>query len=66
MSANTCANEAYEVFLFMNQQGQYQVPTIQNHTAKTLLHSFQPAEQQDYSDIPASSMLNDTPEGIQQ
>jgi spore coat protein CotF len=66
MSANTCANEAYEVFLFMNQQGQYQVPTMQNHTAKTLLHSFQPAEQQDYTENPASSLLNDTPDGIQQ
>jgi spore coat protein CotF len=65
-SANTCANEAYEVFLFMNQQGQYQVPTIQNHTAKTFLHSYQPAEQQDYSESPTPGLFNDTPDGIQQ
>ena len=37
-----CVNQAYEVFLFMNQQGQYQIPTIKDHTAKTYLHSFQP------------------------
>jgi spore coat protein CotF len=70
MSANTCANEAYEVFMFMNQQGQYQVPTILNHTAKTFLHTFQPIEQQASNDKAsentASSLLNDTPEGIQQ
>jgi spore coat protein CotF len=42
-SAANCANQAYEVFLFMNQQGMYQVPTLRSHTAKTLLHSYQPA-----------------------
>lgn len=36
-------NGAYEVFLLMNQQGQYQVPTLNDHTAKTFLHTFQPA-----------------------
>jgi spore coat protein CotF len=73
MSANTCANEAYEVFLFMNQQGQYQVPTMQNHAAKTFLHSFQPVEQQDNSsndttseNTTAPNLYSDTPEGIQQ
>ena len=40
--AMTCANQAYEVFLFMNEQGMYQVPTMQDHTAKTYLHSYQP------------------------
>ena len=44
--ANACAHQAYEVFLWMNQQGQYQVPTIQDHTAKTFLHSYQPAQPQ--------------------
>lgn len=42
--AVTCANQAYEVFLFMNQQGTYQVPTMNDHTAKTFLHTYQPAE----------------------
>ncbi|MDB4866482.1 MAG: spore coat protein [Cohnella sp.] len=43
-SAATCANQAYEVFLFMNQQGAYQVPTMNDHTAKTFLHSYQPTD----------------------
>ncbi|HUC94159.1 MAG TPA: spore coat protein [Paenibacillus sp.] len=42
-SAATCMNQAYEVFLFMNEQGLYQVPTLKDHTAKTLLHRYQPA-----------------------
>lgn len=41
--AVACANQAYEVFLYMNQHGQYQVPTMQDHTAKTFLHTYQPA-----------------------
>lgn len=40
--AITCANQAYECFVLMNQQGQYQVPTMNDHTAKTFLHSYQP------------------------
>ena len=40
--AITCYNQAYETFLFMNQQGTYQVPTLQDHTAKTMLHSYLP------------------------
>ncbi|MFD0698619.1 spore coat protein [Paenibacillus sp. GCM10027628] len=39
ISAN---QHAYDTFLLMNQLGQYQVPTIQDHTAKTFLHAFQP------------------------
>lgn len=42
----TCANQAYEVFVYMNQQGLYQVPTMQDHTAKTYLHSYQPSQEQ--------------------
>lgn len=44
--ANICAEQAYEAFLWMNQQGQYQVPTMQDHTAKTFLHSYQPMQPQ--------------------
>jgi spore coat protein CotF len=40
--AITCFNQAYEIFLLMNQQGGYQVPTLQDHTAKTVLHAYQP------------------------
>ncbi|MFD2671098.1 spore coat protein [Marinicrinis sediminis] len=43
-SAVTCANEAYEVFMYMNQKGTYQIPTMKDHTAKTYLHAFQPAQ----------------------
>lgn len=40
--AVTCANQAYETFLYMNRAGMYQVPTLQDHTAKTFLHAYQP------------------------
>lgn len=43
-SAINCANQAYELFILMNQRGLYQVPTMQDHTAKTYLHSYQPVE----------------------
>ncbi|WP_462413307.1 spore coat protein [Neobacillus sp. Marseille-QA0830] len=43
--AVNCANQAYEVFLFMNQQGYYQIPQLKDHTAKTLLHSYQPVSE---------------------
>lgn len=38
-----CARQAYETFLFMNENGLYQVPTMQDHTAKTFLHAYKPA-----------------------
>ncbi|MFC4767354.1 spore coat protein [Effusibacillus consociatus] len=40
-----CANEAYEVFNYMNHRGWYQVPTMNDHTAKTMLHHYQPIPQ---------------------
>lgn len=43
--AVNCAHQAYETFLFMNQNGIYQVPTMQDHTAKTYLHSYEPNPQ---------------------
>lgn len=42
--AINCANQAYEVFVYMNRNGQYQVPTMNDHTAKTFLHSYQPMQ----------------------
>ncbi|ADG07047.1 spore coat protein [Kyrpidia tusciae] len=44
--AVTCAQHAYETFLFMNQKGWYQVPTLLDKTAQTLLHTYQPIGQQ--------------------
>jgi spore coat protein CotF len=44
--AIVCSNQAYETFLWMNRQGQYQVPTLQDQTAKTFLHTYQPAQTQ--------------------
>ncbi|GIM45062.1 coat protein F [Collibacillus ludicampi] len=41
-SANACAHQAFEVFQYMNQKGWYQVPTLETHTAKTMLHRHQP------------------------
>jgi hypothetical protein len=40
-AANTCNYQAYEVFHYMNARGMYQVPTMNDHTAKTMLHSYQ-------------------------
>lgn len=42
--AVTANQNAYDTFLLMNQLGQYQVPTMQDHTAKTFLHAFQPTQ----------------------
>lgn len=44
-SSIACADHAYETFLFMNQQGTYQVPTMNDHTAKTFMHSYQSYQQ---------------------
>jgi spore coat protein CotF len=46
--AFVCANQAYEVFLYMNRRGQYQVPTMQDHTAKSFLHAYQPMSEMVY------------------
>lgn len=43
--ALACADAAYETFLIMNELGQYQVPTMNDHTAKTFLHTYQPTNQ---------------------
>jgi len=43
-AANSCANEAYELFLALNAQGTYQVPSMHDHTAKTYLHPYQASD----------------------
>jgi spore coat protein CotF len=40
-----CAQQGYEVFHYMNQKGLYQVPTMNDHTAKTMLHHYVPVPQ---------------------
>lgn len=39
--ANSCNYQAYQVFDYLNARGMYQVPTLNDHTAKTMLHSYQ-------------------------
>ncbi|WP_051348655.1 spore coat protein [Peribacillus kribbensis] len=41
-SAVNCADQAYEVFLYLNGQGIYQVPELDPNTAKSFLHSYVP------------------------
>lgn len=50
--AVTCSNQAYEVFLYMNERGIYQVPKMNDQTAKTFLHSYQPAMQMQQQGAP--------------
>jgi spore coat protein CotF len=40
--ANSCAEQAYELFQYMNAKGYYQVPTLQNQTMQTLMDVYQP------------------------
>lgn len=41
-SSIICTNQAYEVFMYLNQKGMYQVPTMEADTARYYLHSYQP------------------------
>jgi len=41
-SAVNCAEQAYEVWQFMNQMGYYQVPTMKQMTTDTVLQTYQP------------------------
>lgn len=38
---NSKLNMAYETFQYMNQQGYYQVPTLQDNTTQTIVNSYQ-------------------------
>lgn len=38
---NSKLNMAYETFQYMNQQGYYQVPTLQDNTTQTIVDSYQ-------------------------
>lgn len=39
--ANSCAEQAYELFTFMNQRGMYQVPTMQQQTQDNFMNIYQ-------------------------
>lgn len=39
--ANSCAEQAYEIFSFMNQRGMYQVPTMQQQTQDNFINIYQ-------------------------
>lgn len=40
--AVSCSEQAYETFNYMNQKGMYQVPTMQDRTQNTLMHTYHP------------------------
>jgi spore coat protein CotF len=46
--AVNCAEQAYEVWQFMNQKGYYQVPTMKEETTNTVLNSYQNAANVNY------------------
>lgn len=41
--AINCAEQAYEVWQYMNQKGWYQVPTMRETTTSTMINTFAPA-----------------------
>jgi spore coat protein CotF len=43
--ANSCAEQAYELFQYMNQKGYYQVPTLNEQTTQTMTGMYQPVSQ---------------------
>ncbi|MEK5324289.1 spore coat protein [Aeribacillus sp. FSL M8-0254] len=44
--AKNCAEQAYEVWQYMNQKGYYQVPVFQQNTAQAIINHYQPAGNQ--------------------
>lgn len=40
-AANSCQQMAYECFQFMNANGLYQVPQLEDHTMQTMMEAFQ-------------------------
>lgn len=42
-TALNCAEQAFEVWNFMNQKGMYQVPTMMDMTTNTMMQTFTPA-----------------------
>ncbi|MFT4412467.1 spore coat protein [Fredinandcohnia humi] len=44
--ARNCADQAYEIWQYMNTKGYYQVPTLKDDTAQTFSGMYQPAAMQ--------------------
>jgi len=42
-SAKNCADQAYEIWSFMNKNGYYQVPTFDQATTQSIINSYQPS-----------------------
>ncbi|MDQ0227434.1 spore coat protein [Metabacillus niabensis] len=42
-SAKNCADQAYEVWSYMNKNGYYQVPTFDQTTTNAIMNSYQPS-----------------------
>lgn len=40
--AKNCAEQAYEIWQYMNQKGFYPVPTFQQNTAQAIMNQYQP------------------------
>lgn len=51
-AAVNCAEQAYEVWQYMNQQGYYQVPTMKQMTTDTMLRTYQQGATE--TNVPAS------------
>lgn len=43
--AINCADQAYDVWQYMNSRGYYQVPTMQQNTTNTMMNMYQPMGQ---------------------
>jgi len=43
--AINCADQAYDVWQYMNSRGYYQVPTMQQNTTNTMMNMYQPTGQ---------------------
>jgi spore coat protein CotF len=42
-SAKNCADQAYEIWSYMNNKGYYHVPTFDQTTTQTMINSYQPS-----------------------
>ena len=65
-SAANCANQAYEVFLYMNEKGLYQVPQLDYQTAQTFIQRYQPASNSLQAQYGMQPSQNSAPAGKNQ
>jgi spore coat protein CotF len=65
-AAANCNHQGYEVWRYMNEQGWYEVPTLNSQTQETFLQSYQPAPanlQQTYGVADGRMALGGAPGG---